>query len=120
MNPAVGTMWLTRTAVTSKLSAVNAFSSSNAWYASGAEFNVGRRVKSGNTTSLKMWRRKLSSTSESAWVFTGPSWTRPARVSGSRGGALIWAEGAGGGGGGGDFALSTPLGAVLGGAAAAH
>src|SRR6266581_3731156 len=92
MNPAVGTMWLTRTAVTSKLSAVNAFSSSNAWYANGAEFTVGRRVKSGNTTSLKMWQRKLSSTSESAWIFTGPSWTRPARLSASSGRPLMWSK----------------------------
>src|SRR2546427_4756974 len=96
MNPAVGTMWLTRTAVTSKLSAVNTFSSSNAWYASGAEFTVGRRVKSGYTTSLKMWRRKLSSTSEGAWVFTRPSWTPPAQVSARSGGALVGWEWAGG------------------------
>src|SRR2546427_9247128 len=79
MNPAVGTMWLTRTAVTSKLSAVNTFSSSNAWYASGAEFTVGRRVKSGYTTSLKMWRDQQSSNSEGARMLTPPRRTPPAR-----------------------------------------
>src|SRR5207247_836979 len=84
-------------AVTSKLSKVNVFSSSSAWYASGAESFVGRRVKSGNTTSLKMWRRNPSSTSESARIFTGPVWTRPvwtrpARLSASSGRPLMWSK----------------------------